>query len=192
MKLLCSFGGEFVSQEGKIFYVGGKTRLVTVERSTSFYSLLAKMSMLCNADPCTVDVKFQLPDGSFDTRLVSVETDDDVRNMMDEFDSDRKIPVFLFTDRIRNSVEEEEEYEEGGGDDEDDEGVDDYDDEDENSDGSKMLGADHGTAGSYMFGNKINACGTSNYRLVGSYVVLLKCVVHNISYPVFDKLFSVI
>ncbi|KAK1307392.1 hypothetical protein QJS10_CPA10g01977 [Acorus calamus] len=96
VKLLCSFGGDFITQNGRHFYIGGKTRLVSIERSTSFGSLLSKMSEVCDADPGAIDVKFQLPEG--EPRLVSVENDDDVQNMMDEFDPSRKIPVFLFVD----------------------------------------------------------------------------------------------
>lgn len=107
-KLLCSFGGDFVNNQGKALYVGGKTRLVSVDRTASFRSLLEKMSELCDADPGDVDVRFQLPDGSLDSRLVSIESDDDVRNMMDEFDGNRKIPIFLFTAKMENSDDDDD------------------------------------------------------------------------------------
>ncbi|KAJ0980175.1 hypothetical protein J5N97_008430 [Dioscorea zingiberensis] len=107
-KLLCSFGGDFVSQQGKALYVGGKTRLVSIDRTASFRSLLEKMSELCDADPSDVDVRFQLTDGSLDSRLVSIESDDDVRNMMDEFDGNRKIPIFLFIDKTENSDDDDD------------------------------------------------------------------------------------
>ncbi|XP_072987504.1 uncharacterized protein [Typha latifolia] len=109
-KLLCSFGGGFVREQGRAFYVGGKTRLVTIERSASFRSLLAKMSEICDADPRSLDVRFQLPDdgvsSGLDARLVSVEDDDDVRTMMEEFDSNRKIPIFLFSDEEGIAMED--------------------------------------------------------------------------------------
>lgn len=102
-KLLCSFGGEFVGDQRRPLYVGGKTRLVSVDRSVSFHSLVSNMSELCGADPCCLDVRFHLPDGGMDFRLVSVENDDDVRNMMEEFDANKKIPIFLFIDKSQNS-----------------------------------------------------------------------------------------
>ncbi|WOK99675.1 hypothetical protein Cni_G08387 [Canna indica] len=105
-KLLCSFGGDFVSQHGRPLYVGGKTRLVAMDRSASFRALILKMSELCNADPRCVDIRFQLPDGDLDFRLVSVENDEDVMNMMEEFDSNKKIPIFLFIDKSRHSDDE--------------------------------------------------------------------------------------
>lgn len=105
--LICRFGGDFISQQGKPFYVGGKTRLVSIDRSASFRSLLSKMSELCDADPSSLDVKFQLPDGGLDSRFISVETDGDVRIMMEEFDSNRKIPIFLFTYKTQNTDDDE-------------------------------------------------------------------------------------
>lgn len=125
VKLLCSFGGEFVREQGRPFYLGGKTRLVSVDRSSSFRSLLAKMAEVCDADPSSINLKFHLPDGSLDSRLISVETDDDVRNMIEEFDPSRKIPIFLFTDRFRISGEDEDvdgDLEEVANDDNDDGG----------------------------------------------------------------------
>ncbi|MQL69141.1 hypothetical protein Taro_001400 [Colocasia esculenta] len=117
-KLLCSFGGDLVGGEnGKPNYVGGKTRLVSIERLASFRSLLAKMAELCGVGPGAVDIKYQLPDGGFcDSRLVSVENDDDVMNMMDEFGSSQKIPIFLFVDKEEDEEEDEEEGEDEAGD----------------------------------------------------------------------------
>ncbi|RWV97647.1 hypothetical protein GW17_00039554 [Ensete ventricosum] len=105
-KLLCSFGGDFVNQHGRSLYVGGKTRLVSIDRSASFRTFISKMSELCDADPRCLDVRFQLPDGGLDSRLVSVENDNDVRNMMEEFDSNRKIPIFLFIDKSEHPDDE--------------------------------------------------------------------------------------
>lgn len=111
-KLLCSFGGDFVSEGGKSYYVGGKTRLVSIERAASFRSVVGKMSELCNVGQDAIDIKFRLPDGGmYDSRLVSVESDDDLRNMMEEFDSSHKIPIFLFTDKTRNKEVDEEDDE---------------------------------------------------------------------------------
>lgn len=106
-KLLCSFGGDFVLQQGKTFCVGGKTRLVSIDRSTNFRALLEKMSEICDADPGLIDIRFQLPDVGLDSRLISIENDDDVRNMMEEFDANRKIPIFMFIEKIQNTDDEE-------------------------------------------------------------------------------------
>ncbi|KAK8963148.1 hypothetical protein KSP40_PGU006189 [Platanthera guangdongensis] len=113
-KILCSFGGDFVSQAGKTFYVGGKTRLVSIQRAASFPALLAKMSEVCGADPGLIDVRFQLPDDCLDSRLISVEADDDVRNMMEEFDGGRKIPIYLFIEKTQTPDYEEIAAADGG------------------------------------------------------------------------------
>ncbi|XP_020579704.1 uncharacterized protein LOC110024217 [Phalaenopsis equestris] len=106
-KFLCSFGGDFVSQQGKAFYIGGKTRLVSMDRSASFRTLLAKMSEICDAHPRLIDLRFQLPDVGLDSRLISIENDDDVRNMMEEFEANRKIPIFMFIHKTHNNDDEE-------------------------------------------------------------------------------------
>ncbi|KAK8957458.1 hypothetical protein KSP39_PZI000551 [Platanthera zijinensis] len=113
-KILCSFGGDFVSQAGKAFYVGGKTRLVSIQRAASFPTLLAKMSEVCGADPGLIDIRFQLPDDCLDSRLISVEADDDVRNMMEEFDGGRKIPIYLFIEKTQSPDYEEIAAADGG------------------------------------------------------------------------------
>lgn len=106
VKLLCTFGGDFVREQGKPFYLGGKTRLVSIDRSSSYRSLISKMAEVCDGDSSSIDVRYQLPDGSLDHRLISVENDDDVRNMIEEFDPNRKFSIFLFNRRGRNSDNE--------------------------------------------------------------------------------------
>nr|CAD1841271.1 unnamed protein product [Ananas comosus var. bracteatus] len=66
------------------------------------------MSELCGAEPSSLDVRFRLPDVTIgvDTPLVSVESDDDVRSMMEEFDLGQKIPIFLFTANAQNTDDE--------------------------------------------------------------------------------------
>ncbi|CAA6662943.1 unnamed protein product [Spirodela intermedia] len=72
------------------------------------------MSELCNIDQDAIDIKFRLPDyGMYDSTLVSVESDDDMRNMMEEFDISHKIPIFLFTDKTQNKELDQEDVESG-------------------------------------------------------------------------------
>ncbi|ONK64692.1 uncharacterized protein A4U43_C07F28890 [Asparagus officinalis] len=111
VKLLCTFGGELVREQGKPFYLGGKTRLVSIDRSSSFRSLISKMAEVSDGDSSSVDVRYQLPDGSLDHRLISVENDDDVRNMIEEFDPNRKISIFLFNRRGSYSDNDDYDYE---------------------------------------------------------------------------------
>ncbi|XP_034711961.1 uncharacterized protein LOC117934406 isoform X3 [Vitis riparia] len=103
-KLLCNFGGEFTRQLGKLSYMGGKTRLVLVDRSVSFDELRSKLSQLTCACPFSIEIKYQLPDESLESRLVSVECEDDVVAMMSEFEASQRIQVYIFASDHRESA----------------------------------------------------------------------------------------
>ncbi|KAF9587484.1 hypothetical protein IFM89_003423 [Coptis chinensis] len=85
VRFMCSFGGQILPRphDNQLRYVGGDTRIVAVHRSTTFSSLLTKLSKLSNNPEITV--KYQLPSEDLDA-LISVTTDEDVENMMDEYD----------------------------------------------------------------------------------------------------------
>ncbi|RVW32877.1 hypothetical protein CK203_096654 [Vitis vinifera] len=103
-KLLCNFGGEFTRQLGKLSYMGGKTRLVLVDRSVSFDELRSKLSQLTCACPFSIEIKYQLPDESLESRLVSVECEDDVVAMMSEFEASQRIQVYIFASDHRENA----------------------------------------------------------------------------------------
>ncbi|KAM5570922.1 hypothetical protein ABKV19_011521 [Rosa sericea] len=71
-KLLCNFGGEFTRRLGQLSYVGGKTRLILMDRPVTFETLRSKMSLISSASPSCVEIKYQLPNETLDARLVSV------------------------------------------------------------------------------------------------------------------------
>ncbi|XP_010904652.2 uncharacterized protein [Elaeis guineensis] len=87
VRLMCSFGGRILPRphDHQLRYVGGDTRIVAVPRSTSFSALLSKLSKLAGGDPNLLSIKYQLPNEDLDA-LISVSSDDDVENMMDEYD----------------------------------------------------------------------------------------------------------
>lgn len=101
VKFLCSFLGSILPrpQDGKLRYVGGETRIVSLPRDISYEDLMARMRELCEG--ATV-LKYQQPDEDLDA-LVSVVNDDDVTNMMEEYDklgsSDgfTRLRIFLFS-----------------------------------------------------------------------------------------------
>ncbi|XP_065849707.1 uncharacterized protein [Euphorbia lathyris] len=84
VKLLCSFLGSIMPrpQDGKLRYVGGETRIVSLPRDISFEELMSKMKELYEG---AAVLKYQQPDEDLDA-LVSVVNDDDVTNMMEEYD----------------------------------------------------------------------------------------------------------
>lgn len=101
VKFLCSFSGSILPrpQDGKLRHVGGETRIVCVPRDISYEELMAKMREIFEG--ATV-LKYQQPDEDLDA-LVSVVNDDDVVNMMEEYDKlgsgdgFTRLRIFLFS-----------------------------------------------------------------------------------------------
>ncbi|XP_010277896.1 PREDICTED: uncharacterized protein LOC104612242 [Nelumbo nucifera] len=85
VRFMCSFGGRILPRphDNQLRYVGGETRIVAINRNTTFAVLLAKLSKLSGATDITV--KYQLPNEDLDA-LISVTADEDVENMMEEYD----------------------------------------------------------------------------------------------------------
>ncbi|KAK4257672.1 hypothetical protein QN277_007233 [Acacia crassicarpa] len=82
VKFLCSFLGNIMLRplDGKLRYVGGETRIVSVPRDIGYEELMSKVRELYDGA-----AMYQQPDEDLDT-LVSVVNDDDVVNMMEEYD----------------------------------------------------------------------------------------------------------
>ncbi|TKY69317.1 dual specificity protein kinase splA [Spatholobus suberectus] len=86
LRLMCSYGGHIVPrpQDKSLCYVGGDTRIVVVPRHTSLSDLSTRLSKsFPHARPFVL--KYQLPGEDLDS-LVSVTTDEDLENMIDEYD----------------------------------------------------------------------------------------------------------
>lgn len=101
VKFLCSFLGSIMPrpQDGRLRYVGGETRIVSVHRDISYEELMGKMRELYDG---AAVLKYQQPDEDLDA-LVSVVNDDDVVNMMEEYDKlgsgdgFTRLRIFLFS-----------------------------------------------------------------------------------------------
>jgi len=102
MKCLCSFGGRILPRprDGKLRYVGGKTHLIRLRKDISWLELSQKAVFIYNLVHV---LKYQLPGEELDA-LVSVSTDEDLQNMMEEYNliEDREPPqrlrIFLFSE----------------------------------------------------------------------------------------------
>ncbi|EPS64832.1 hypothetical protein M569_09945, partial [Genlisea aurea] len=100
VKFLCSFSGSILPrpQDGKLRYVGGETRIMSVPRDITYVELIKKMREIFES--ATV-IKYQQPDEDLDA-LVSVVNDDDVVNMIEEndklgsVDGFTRLRIFLF------------------------------------------------------------------------------------------------
>ncbi|KAG6694986.1 hypothetical protein I3842_09G074700 [Carya illinoinensis] len=100
VKFLCSFGGKILPRpsDGKLRYVGGETRIIQIRKDISWQDLVQKMLTIYNQ---TNSIKYQLPGEDLDA-LVSVSSDEDLQNMMEECNDgpqdggSKKLRVFLF------------------------------------------------------------------------------------------------
>ncbi|KAK1353022.1 putative Serine/threonine protein kinase [Heracleum sosnowskyi] len=83
IKLLCSFGGKILHRpsDGKLRYVGGDTRIISVRKEIPWEELVKKTFGICKQ---THTIKYQLPGEDLDS-LVSVSCDEDLQNMIDEY-----------------------------------------------------------------------------------------------------------
>lgn len=102
VKFMCSFGGKVLPRpsDGALRYVGGETRIVTAHRGIGFTEFMQKMMQTYGQD---LLLKYKLPDQDLDA-LVSVSCDEDLENMMDEYERhlegsgevSLRLRVFLF------------------------------------------------------------------------------------------------
>ncbi|XP_021733547.1 uncharacterized protein LOC110700330 [Chenopodium quinoa] len=83
IKFLCSYGGKILPRpsDGRLRYVGGLTRVVSVHRNISFSELMAKLENLCGY---SVNLRCQLPNEDLDV-LVSIKSDDDLTSVIEEY-----------------------------------------------------------------------------------------------------------
>ncbi|KDP35167.1 hypothetical protein JCGZ_10701 [Jatropha curcas] len=86
LRLMCSYGGHIIPRphDKSLCYVGGDTRMVVVDRHTSLSSLTSRLSRTL-LDGRPFSLKYQLPHEDLDS-LVSVTTDEDLDNMVEEYD----------------------------------------------------------------------------------------------------------
>ncbi|KAI3763811.1 hypothetical protein L2E82_13808 [Cichorium intybus] len=89
---MCSYGGHIVPRphDKTLCYVGGDTRIVVVDRHTTLSDLtrrLAKTLLRSSISSTTTSftLKYQLPSEDLDS-LISVTTDEDLENMIDEYE----------------------------------------------------------------------------------------------------------
>ncbi|KAG6500694.1 mediator of RNA polymerase II transcription subunit 25-like [Zingiber officinale] len=86
LRLMCSFGGRIFPRptDKALCYLGGETRMVVVDRHSSLAELSAKLSRTLTGGR-SFTLKYQLPNEDLDS-LISVSTDEDLENMIEEYD----------------------------------------------------------------------------------------------------------
>ncbi|PRQ30393.1 putative protein kinase TKL-Pl-6 family [Rosa chinensis] len=101
MKVLCSFGGKILPRpsDGKLRYVGGDTRIIRIRKDITWQELIHKALSIYNQLHI---IKYQLPGEELDA-LVSVSCDEDLQNMMEEWneledkEGPQKLRMFFFS-----------------------------------------------------------------------------------------------
>lgn len=101
LKFICSFGGKILPRpgDGKLRYVGGEKRIISIKKRNSLSELMQKTLTICK-QPHTI--KYQLPGEDLDA-LISVTSDEDLQNMIEEYyglekaDGSPRIRIFLIT-----------------------------------------------------------------------------------------------
>lgn len=83
MKFLCSFGGRILPRpnDGKLRYVGGETRIISIRKNVLCEELTKKTYAVCKY---AHTIKYQLPGEDLDS-LISVCSDEDLHHMIDEY-----------------------------------------------------------------------------------------------------------
>ncbi|KAI3453068.1 hypothetical protein Pfo_009731 [Paulownia fortunei] len=114
LRLMCSYGGHIVPRphDKTLCYIGGDTRIIVIDRHTSLSDLHHRLSKsLLHNQPFSL--KYQLPSEDLDS-LISVTTDEDLENMVEEHDrlinsgggmKSGRLRLFLFPKSI-SSIEQ--------------------------------------------------------------------------------------
>ncbi|KAJ7979682.1 Serine/threonine-protein kinase EDR1 [Quillaja saponaria] len=101
MKILCSLGGRILPRpgDGKLRYVGGETRIISIRKNTPWDQLMRKTYAICS-QPHTI--KYQLPGEDLDA-LISVCSDEDLHHMIEEYqelertEGSQRLRIFLIS-----------------------------------------------------------------------------------------------
>ncbi|KAL1368290.1 hypothetical protein HN51_022437 [Arachis hypogaea] len=99
MKFLCSFDGKILPRpsDGKLRYVGGQTRMISIKKDVSWEELMKKTFGICS-QPHTI--RYQLPGEDLDS-LISVSSDEDLQHMIEEYqglernEGSQRLRIFL-------------------------------------------------------------------------------------------------
>ncbi|KAJ9700951.1 hypothetical protein PVL29_006331 [Vitis rotundifolia] len=99
MKFLCSFGGRILPRpnDGKLRYVGGETKIISIRKNLAWVELVKKTSAICNQ---LHTIKYQLPGEDLDA-LISVSSDEDLHHMIEEYheleriEGSQRLRIFL-------------------------------------------------------------------------------------------------
>ncbi|KAM0933103.1 putative PB1 domain-containing protein [Dioscorea sansibarensis] len=86
LRCMCSYGGRIVPRptDKSLSYLGGETRIIVVDRHSTLADLSSRLSRSLLSGRA-FSLKYQLPNEDLDA-LISVSSDEDLENMIDEYD----------------------------------------------------------------------------------------------------------
>ncbi|CAM8915498.1 unnamed protein product [Rhodiola kirilowii] len=87
LRLMCSYGGHIIPtpHEKSLRYIGGETRMVSVDRRSSLASIVSRLSSSLLHGRRNFSLKYQLPNEELDN-LVSLTSEEDLENLIEEYD----------------------------------------------------------------------------------------------------------
>ncbi|GAV65092.1 PB1 domain-containing protein [Cephalotus follicularis] len=93
-KFMCSYNGKIHPRphDNQLAYIGGETKILSVDRNIKFSQMISKLSSLVAGDTAGVSFKYQLPGEDLDA-LISVTNDDDLEHLMHEYDRLYRAPA---------------------------------------------------------------------------------------------------
>ncbi|XP_058734306.1 protein PAL OF QUIRKY-like [Vicia villosa] len=111
LRLMCSYGGHITPFDNSLFYIGGDTRIVSVDRHSSLTNIFSHLSLTLLHGRKPFTLKYHLPNEDLDN-LITVSTDEDLQNMIEEYDrlslnlspSPSRLRLFLFLSKPETAV----------------------------------------------------------------------------------------
>ncbi|KAG8382846.1 hypothetical protein BUALT_Bualt05G0120900 [Buddleja alternifolia] len=87
LRVMCSYGGHIIPRphDKSLCYIGGDTRIIVIDRHTSLSDLHRRLSKNLLHNQPSFSLKYQLPNEDLDS-LISISTDEDLENMVEEYD----------------------------------------------------------------------------------------------------------
>lgn len=102
--VICQSGGMLTaSDDGSLSYKGGDAHAIGVDNGTRFDELKSEMADMWKYDPCSISIKYFLPNNN--KRLITISSDKDVQRMLNFYEDSTTMDVYVFTgDDISNDI----------------------------------------------------------------------------------------
>ncbi|CAN1127074.1 hypothetical protein LINPERHAP2_LOCUS3801, partial [Linum perenne] len=86
--------------DGKLHYLGGQTRVLSIDRPISFISLFRLLRYFTGR--CSLTLRWQFPEDDLDDALVSTVSDEDLANLIEGYDRVSSMKILAFISILSN------------------------------------------------------------------------------------------